>query len=523
MKSRDVIRTDVVIVGGGVAGMAAALHAGPRRVLLVSKAAFSVGGSSPLAQGGVAVALGADDSPQLHAEDTLAAGAGLCDPAVVRAITAEAPRRISDLVALGASFDRTGTGAFSLGREAAHRKRRILHAAGDATGAELVRALAAAVSSASHIEVMDHQMVVDLLVERNRVVGVTTVDRDGRPRFLSAAGVVLATGGIGQLYARTTNPNGATGDGLALAARAGARLSGLEFVQFHPTALFDQRDPAALLTEALRGEGALLLDDLGERFMVDVHELAELAPRDVVARTIAGRMAEGRKVFLDTTGLGATLRRRFPTVVDLCAQRGLDPLTDLLPISPAAHYHMGGVVTDLDGRTSMPGLWACGEVGSTGLHGGNRLASNSLIEALVVGARCGERLRQVSPLSLQTARRAGDIEDSPWIDGDRQQETVAKAVRLLMQDAVGVERNARGLREARLELQRLRNDLASERGELNNMVICGSLLARAAEARTESRGAHFRADIPCTSLCWRQDLTFEGETMMPPRAVSRAV
>ncbi len=523
MKTPTFVRADVVVVGGGVAGMSTALHAGPRRVVLVMKGAFAGSGSSPLAQGGVAAALGADDSPLLHAADTLDAGAGLSDPAVVRAITIEAPRRIADLVQLGASFDCTESGGFALGREAAHRRRRILHAAGDATGAELVRTLAAAVSAAPHIEIIEHRMVVDLLVARNRVAGVVTVDRDGRSMSIGAAGVVLATGGIGQIFARTTNPEGATGDGLALAARVGAHLSGLEFVQFHPTVLDAPGNPAALLTEALRGEGAVLVDDLGERFMVGVHELAELAPRDVVARAIARRISAGRRVFLDARALGTGIGRRFPTVVELCAERGIDPVADPLPVAPAAHYHMGGVMTDINGVTSVPGLLACGEVGSTGLHGANRLASNSLLEALVVGGRCGEYLRLSPALAVQRSWAFRPPENSPWLEGDRGQRAAAASIRDLMQESVGVERDARGLRQACAHLEALRHEVGRGCGELAHMLLVASLVARAAEARTESRGAHFRTDIPCTSPCWQQDLIFEGESLVPPRAIERAV
>ncbi len=385
---------DVLVIGSGVAGLSAALAAAPRRVLVVTKTAFG-SGSSSWAQGGVAVALGDGDSPALHASDTVAVGVGLNDSEAVRVLTAEGPARARQLLALGARFDRDDDGELALGREAAHSVRRIVHAA-DATGAEIVRTLRTAAVANPTIEVVERSLVLDLLVDPTapggaRVVGALAADADGRLTVYRAGSVVLATGGSGRLYSATTNPIEATADGLALAVRAGATLRDLEFVQFHPTALAAPGvDPLPLVTEALRGEGATIVDETGRRFLTDSHPAGELAPRDVVARAIAAHQLGGHRVFLDArASLGDRLAERFPTVYTSCLSHGIDARRDLIPVSPAAHYHMGGVATDLDGRTDLPGLFAAGEVATTGVHGANRLASNSLLEGMVFGARAG--------------------------------------------------------------------------------------------------------------------------------------
>ncbi len=525
MNGVKTLRTDVAVIGAGIAGMSAALHATDRRVVILTKSTFGAGGASPLAQGGVAVALGPTDSPDAHAADTLVAGAGLCDAEAVRVITNEGPARIAELVEWGARFDRGADGTIQLGREGAHSRDRVVHAAGDATGAELVRTLASGISNSTRVEILEDSLVVDLLVTRGRVVGVVAVDRNGRPLVVTAATVILATGGVGQIYSHTTNPVEATGDGLALAAAVGARLAGLEFVQFHPTALEGSGRPMALLTEALRGEGAVLVDDRGERFMHAEDVSADLAPRDIVARAIGVRRRLGRRVFLDATGL-ASLASRFPTVVELCARHGLDPSRDLLPVAPAAHYHMGGIVTDLEGRTSVSGLRACGEAAFTGMHGANRLASNSLLEALVVGARCGEDLARMShqiPVAISEVQTHWDVPwaDSPWLhDGPNQQ--AADDLCSIMEVGAGVERTQQSLRVARERLAELRQEAAAQPGELAHMMRAAALILRAAEARTESRGAHFRSDVPWSSPCWLQDLVFEGDRMLPPHVVQPA-
>ena len=466
----ETVLADVVIVGAGAAGLTAALGCVPLRVVVLTKARLSAaggGGASAWAQGGVASAVGDDDNPALHAADTLAVGGGLNDAAIVRLLTGEGPERVRALLALGAEFDRDAGGHLELGREAAHSRRRILHAHGDATGAEVVRTLVEAVRREPAIHIVDEVFAIDLARDGAAVTGVRARRRDGRGVLYRAPAVVLATGGLGQLYLYTTNPREATADGLAMAARAGARLVDLEFVQFHPTALATGSasdagspggaarpagaagfsategashiaeeagtegvampagavglaskmdvaptveaanagsvaspaaavatapgEPLPLLTEALRGEGAELVDDRGVRFMADVHPDRELAPRDVVARAIWRHLRSGRRVFLDARrAVGGSFPERFPTVFALCRAHGLDPRVEPMPVVPAAHYHMGGVAVDASGRTSLPGLWACGEVAATGAHGANRLASNSLLEALVFGARVAE-------------------------------------------------------------------------------------------------------------------------------------
>jgi len=523
----DAIRdADVVVLGSGVAGLATALHARGRRVVVLSKTEFAGGGSSVLAQGGVAAALGLDDSPAQHARDTLAVGCDLNDPRVVRLVTEEGPRRIRELLRLGARLDRDPRGRLALGREAAHSRRRVAHAAGDATGAELVRTLSDAVRRSPNVSFEDGVLALDLVVDRGRVIGLMTVDGSGELVLHLASAVVLATGGIGQIYQYTTNPTEATADGLAMAARAGARLAGLEFVQFHPTALAVGGNPLPLLTEALRGEGAVLVDDTGTRFMERVHPAAELAPRDIVARAIWRHQQDGHEVLLDATGLADRLADRFPTVLELCLQRGLDPRLQPMPVAPAAHYHMGGVSVDLHGRTSIDGLWACGEAAHTGLHGANRLASNSLLEALVFGARIGERLAARGPgvtpprgASLPAVPRLR-VARTPRLAGEAA--SIAERLRTVMWDGVGLERTAPGMRMAMRDIHALSEQAPQGVGELANLLVAARLVAQAAWARTESRGAHYRSDIPWQDLHWRQDLFFEGQEPIEPRPVAAA-
>jgi L-aspartate oxidase len=498
-------RSEVLVVGTGAAGLTAALGCSPQSVTVLTKARLGTGGSSPWAQGGIAAAVGKDDAPALHAADTLAAGAGLNDPRVVEILTTEGPERIEALLALGAHFDLDDTGSLALGREAAHSRRRILHAR-DATGAEVVRTLVEAVRRSPQIRVVDEAFAIDLALEDGEVVGLLAIHADGRRVLHLAPAVILATGGLGQLFLHTTNPREATGDGLAMAARAGARLVDLEFVQFHPTALAAGADPMPLLTEALRGEGAVLIDDESRRFMADEHPDRELAPRDVVARAIWRRLMAGCRVFLDAReAVGDEFPERFPTVFKLCREHGLDPRTEPIPVAPAAHYHMGGIAVDERGRTSLPGLWACGEVAATGAHGANRLASNSLLEALVFGARVAEDLRTRVPVGRVSRgpRLAGS--GIAAIDGPGDAELTA-AVRRLMWEKVGVVRDESSLASAVDELQRLASRHPQAAGEARNLLGIGRLVAAAALERRESRGGHYRSDYPAADPAWQHRL-----------------
>jgi L-aspartate oxidase len=482
-----IIRTDAVIVGGGVAGLAAALSASGH-VAVVSKARFGEGGSTPYAQGGVAVALGEGDSAETHAADTMRVGGGLNEAQAVEVLTSEGPARVRELIGLGARFDRDDSGRLVFGREAGHGLHRIVHANGDSTGAEIMRAMSAAVARRDNVEVHHLTLAVDLVVEQGRVVGVQAITSDGeRVLFLTPA-VVLATGGVGRLFARTTNPVEVTGDGLAMAARAGARLIDLEFIQFHPTALASTLDPMPLLTEALRGAGAVLVDESGHRYMPSVHPDAELAPRDIVARATWAQLEAGGSAYLDATELGSDFQSRFPTVFAAARDAGLDPRSDPLPVSPAAHYHMGGVDVDELGRSSVPGLWVVGEASSTGVHGANRLASNSLLEGLVFGARVGS--------SISTSLLPRPHEPSITWPGFAEDADVVTAVRSLMWKHVGLIRNESSLSDALRELQRLDAHVGERLGETANIVLAARLIATAARERRESRGAHFRSDYP---------------------------
>jgi L-aspartate oxidase len=465
----------VVVVGGGVAGLSTALRLAPRPVTLVTASALGFGTATGWAQGGIASAMAGDDSAALHAADTGAAGAGLTEPDVALRIAAEGPRLIERLVSLGAPFDRTEAGALALGLEAAHSRRRIVRAGGDSTGARVLETLVRAVRASASIEVVTAS-VVALLRDGNGAVAGVVAESDGARFRLPARAVVLATGGLGGLYASTTNPPGAVGRGLALAARAGAVMRDMEFVQFHPTAIAAGRDPMPLATEALRGEGARLIDETGAAVMAGIAG-GDLAPRDVVARGIFQALQRGRTVYLDARGaLGEAMPTRFPTVASLCAAAGIDPAVQPIPVRPAAHYHMGGVKVDGHGASSVPGLYACGEVSSTGLHGANRLASNSLLEGLAYAGFIADGLDPAPPGRIEpepvTTRRPSDL----------------AGIRGLMERRVGVVREAAGLAEAVAVLSPL--------AEGCDAALVASLVARSALAREESRGAHWRSDHP---------------------------
>ena len=468
-----------VIIGGGIAGLTTALHLAPEPVLLLSRSPLGADASSAWAQGGLAASLGEDDDPALHLADTLAAGDGLCDAQAARRIVYAAPTAIEDLARLGVRFDRTPAGALRLGLEAAHSRRRIVHAGGDGSGREVMRALVAAVRSTPTIEVIEGVEARRLVVEDGRVTGVLASCSTG-PAFLATGRVVLATGGIGGLFLDSTNPLGSCGQGLALAARAGAVLADLEFIQFHPTALDGPRRPMPLISEAVRGEGAALVDETGRRFLAGVRG-AELAPRDIVARAVWKHLADGHRVFLDVRERpGAAFAQHFPTIASACSKVGIDPARDLIPIRPAQHYHMGGVAVDLGGRTSVQGLWACGEIASTGLHGANRLASNSLTEAVV----CARWVAESVAASPYDGGKPAVAHDLPAQD--------PKLVRPLLSHCLGVMRDGEGLKETARALL----PLLQRHGAASDPAAVGLVFAVAALLRRESRGAHFRTDFP---------------------------
>jgi L-aspartate oxidase len=481
----------VVVVGTGIAGLIAAHRASERHdVVLVTKSRLSES-NTRYAQGGIAVALFPDDSVESHVADTLRAGAGLCDPAAVEVLCAEGPLRVRDLIALGVEFDKH-EGELVRGHEAAHSARRVLHAGGDATGFAIESALLRAVRRRA-IEVHEHTFVTDLVVGGGEVCGVDVIAADGSTHRIPGDAVVLASGGAGQLFRHTTNPAVATGDGIAAAWRAGAAVSDLEFYQFHPTALALPGNH--LVSEAVRGEGAVLRDVDAERFMLDVHPDAELAPRDVVARGIATAMARqgGRPVMLDATALGADfLRARFPGITAACAERGIDWTVDPVPVTPAAHYAMGGIRTDIDGRTTLPGLFAVGEAACTGVHGANRLASNSLLESLAFAWRAADALDVVgSPLVLTTEGDSSFAAAAGTTPVDRD------SLRDLMWERAGLERDAAGLGAAAATLADWRADDSTPAGrEDANLLDLGRLVVHAALRREESRGAHCRTDFP---------------------------
>ncbi|MEV0152628.1 L-aspartate oxidase [Micromonospora sp. NPDC050686] len=521
--------TDVIVVGSGVAGLTAALHLREAglHVTVVTKVDMDEG-STRWAQGGIAAVLDPADTPAAHAYDTELAGVGLCDPSAVRVLVEEGPTRLRELMRIGAAFDRNSDGSLMLTREGGHRADRIVHAGGDATGAEVQRALHAAVGRDPWIRLVEHALVLDLLRAPGDgpdglgpACGITLHvlgegSEDGVGAILARA-VVLATGGMGQVFAATTNPAVSTGDGVALAMRAGAAVTDVEFVQFHPTALIvpePARVPGAglaqqpLVSEALRGEGAYLVDADGKRFMVGRHELAELAPRDVVAKGIHRvLLATGADhVFLDARHLGADfLAGRFPTIVASCLAIGVDPAVDLIPVAPAAHYASGGVRTDLRGRTSIPGLYACGEVACTGVHGANRLASNSLLEGLVFSRRIADDIAAGLP------EQAKPAETGAWVGGGGWAVPAAGTAPLqrAMTRGAGVLRSADSLAATAATL----TGLGEERGvprtadwEATNLITVASTLVAAAYARRETRGCHWREDFPAADDRWRGHL-----------------
>lgn len=483
-----------IIIGGGIAGLMTALQLAPEPVLLLSRTLLGADTSSTWAQGGLAASFGEDDDPALHLADTLAAGDGLCDRDVASRILQAAPKAIEGLERFGVPFDRTPKGSLCLGLEAAHSRRRIVHAHGDSTGREIMRALIAAVRSTPSIVVVENVEARRLAVRENAIRGVWA-SRSIGPVFFGSRQVVLATGGIGGLFLDTTNPWGSCGQGLALAARAGAVLADLEFIQFHPTALDGPERPMALVSEAVRGEGAALIDETGQAFLQNVPG-AELAPRDILARAVWHHLANGHRVFLDARQRpGSEFARHFPTIASACRGAGINPARDLIPIRPAQHYHMGGVAVDGSGRTSVKGLWACGEVASTGLHGANRLASNSLTEAVVCARWVAESVAGTP--ARRTKPAFADVYPSPDLI----------PVRVFLSRALGIVRDGEGLKAAARALL----PLAESKDAASDPAAVGLMIAVAALLREESRGAHYRTDFPHhATVARRSEITLEA-------------
>jgi L-aspartate oxidase len=473
-----------VVIGAGIAGLMVALALAPEPVIVISKSALGADAATGVAQGGIAASLADGDDIELHVADTIAAGAGLCNEDVVRRIVSNAPAAIEALVELGVAFDRKPDGTFALGLEAAHSRRRIVHVRGDQTGSEILRALVAAARATPSITVLEGTEARHIAVEDGTVAGVTVVGPSGS-LLIPTARVVITTGGIGGLFTNTTNPLGSFGHGLALAARAGAELADLEFVQFHPTALDCGVTPMPLVSEAVRGEGAILVNETGCRFMQAVPG-QELAPRDVVARAAWRQLADGHRVFLDSrTTLGSSFAHHFPTIAAKYAEAGIDPAAQPIPVRPAAHYHMGGIAVDVEGHSNIRGLWACGECASTGFHGANRLASNSLLEAAVLAPIVANSVRTAPTRRIPS--RAMSATDWPAPD--------AAVVRPIMSQAAGIIRDEVSLRNA---IQTLL-PLALSRGPASDPALVGLMITVASWQRRESRGAHYRQDFPAAA------------------------
>ena len=510
--------TDVLVIGGGLAGLRAANAVEPNQSVLVVTKDQLRESNSVYAQGGIAGVMAPDDRFESHVNDTLVAGANLCDDEIVNLVVREGPRRIEELARWGTEFDKHD-GKLTLGREGGHSVQRIVHARGDATGAEIMRAVIARTREQEYIDIWENAFTVDLLTHQGRCRGAVIVDEHKRPVIVWAKETILCTGGTGQVYRESTNPSVATGDGQALAYRAGVQLRDMEFIQFHPTVLYIAGSSRSLITEAVRGEGAYLVDSNGHRFMPDYDDRAELAPRDVVSQSIIRQMESTKhaNVFLDLSHLDSDhVVNRFPGIAEACSKFGLDITSDRIPVRPGAHYMIGGVTVDRQGRTSMPGLWAAGEVTSSGLHGANRLASNSLLEGLVYGAHAGEAA------SRAAAEASSNMEALPIahpVHARGESFDVADvrvSLKSLMGRLVGVERRPEDLQEAADSIRSFAAYVMPyqfdhvEGWELQNLLVVASCMVDAAIARTESRGVHFRSDFPeSDDENWRRHLTMQ--------------
>ncbi|MGD9657250.1 MAG: L-aspartate oxidase [Methylocystis sp.] len=481
----------IIIVGGGLAGVFCALKLAPTPVAIFAPTPIGYSGASFWAQGGIAAAVEEGDTAENHANDTVAAGGGIVERDIALGMAQEARARVEDLAAMGTPFDRSAVGGFLPSQEAAHSRRRIVRVQGDAAGRAIMDTLAKEVARTPSIQVFEGYSAQEIVMRDGRAIGVRARDNFGVIHDTPCTALILATGGVGHLYRVTTNPLEARGIGVAMAARAGAAIADAEFVQFHPTAIDIDADPAPLATEALRGEGAAIVDRNGRRFLLDVDPAGELAPRDIVARGVFASIEAGNGAFLDArSAVGAEFATRFPTVYGSCMSAGIDPSRQLIPIAPAAHYHMGGVWTDARGRTSLNGLWAVGEIASTGVHGANRLASNSLLEAIVFGARVAADVRATLLSPIERRPQADRIEPAPR-DRDF---AVIEELRDLMSAHVGVIRNGAGLAVAVRSIRRMMSRTIDV--EAHNMLTTSLIIAAAALARRESRGAHFRSDFP---------------------------
>ncbi len=494
---------DVVIVGGGLAGLFCALKLAPRPVTIVAAAPIGKGASSAWAQAGIAAAVSPGDTVEKHVADTLAAGAGIVDEKIARLMASEAAGRIHDLLEFGVPFDRDLEGRLQTSREAAHSENRVVRVRGDMAGRAIMEALVAAVKNTPSIRLMEGYVAEEITTTGRFVTGlIARPDAGKSPRRIAfpARAVVMAAGGIGHIYEVTTNPTEARGGGIGMAARAGAMLADTEFVQFHPTAIDVGKDPAPLATEALRGEGCTLLNRAGERFMLKINPNGELAPRDIVARGIFAEVMAGRGAFLDCrTAVGEHFKDEFPTVYGYCIDAGIDPANDLIPVIPAAHYFMGGILTDSDGRSTLDGLWACGEVTSTGAHGANRLASNSLLEAVVFAGRIANNISGLLPDSRTAAwKDKSGLNDDVVTDVD---DAAMKKLRSVMSARVGVIRDNDGMIEAIKAIDDLERNNRSNR--FANTLATAKMIAVSAFNRKESRGGHFRTDYPNERPEWK--------------------
>jgi len=512
------IYTDFLIVGSGIAGIYTSLKlCNKKEVILLTKSKLKES-STEYAQGGIAVALGDEDSPHLHMEDTLKAGANFCDSKAVEVLVTDGPKCVEELIEWGTKFDKI-EGKYKTTLEAAHQKPRILHAQGDATGAEIERSLSEKVIKENNIKIKENIFVLDILAEHNTCYGLLVLDNNTKEIIAYLAkSTILASGGSGQLFSNTTNPDIATGDGIAMAYRGGVKIADLEFIQFHPSALYHQGSPKFLISEAVRGEGAILKNIEGESFMLSYHPLAELAPRDIVARAITDQMKKTKSnyVYLDATKIKHRFSKRFPTIYKNCLELNINPEKEYIPVAPAAHYTMGGIKTDIFGQTNIPNLYACGECASTGVHGANRLASNSLLEGLVFGNRIAQKIKEniaLSPIKKlkvpklsYNAHQEKHIEFSPA--------GLKKELQKLMWDKLGIIRNSSDLKKARQKISEwkfiFKLELkTTEEFELANLIILADLVTNSALQREESRGAHYREDFPDRDdVNWKKHIVY---------------